>query len=241
MLAAQAGKNAVENNLMGNARKGKENGTTLTHTETTVNAGDTLTIVSGRDTNLTGAQVSGESVLADIGRNLTITSEQDTDRYDSSQKNISAGGSFSFGTMTGSGGISYSRDKMDSDFASVREQSGIVAGSGGFDVTVGGHTQLDGGVMASTATADKNRLDTGTLGWRDIHNTAEYNVEHQSAGISTGGSIAGQFAGNMANGMLSGAGSSGSAEGTTRAAVENGTVIVRDKANQTQDTAALSR
>ena len=66
-------------------------------------------------------------------------------------------------------------------------------------------------------------------------------MEHQSAGISTGGSIAGQFAGNMANGMLSGADSSGSAEGTTRAAVENGTVIVRDKANQAQDTAALSR
>ena len=241
MLTAHAGKNAVENNLMGSARKGKENGTTLTHSETSVSAGDALMIISGRDTNLTGAQVSGESVLADIGRNLTITSEQDTDRYDSSQKNIGAGGSFSFGTMIGSGGISYSRDKMDSDFASVREQSGIVAGSGGFDVTVGGHTQLDGGVMASAATADKNRLDTGTLGWRDIHNTAEYNVEHQSAGISTGGSIAGQFAGNMANGMLSGAGSSGSAEGTTRAAVENGTVIVRDKANQTQDTAALSR
>ena len=224
-----------------NAGKGKENGTTLTHAETTVNAGNTLTIISGRDTHLTGAQVSGQSVLADIGRNLTITSEQDTDRYDSSQKNISAGGSFSFGTMTGSGGISYSRDKMDSDFASVREQSGIFAGSGGFDVTVGGHTQLDGSVMASAATADKNRLDTGTLGWRDIQNTAEYNVEHQSAGISTGGSIAGQFAGNMANGMLSGADSSGSAEGTTRAAVENGTVIVRDKANQAQDTAALSR
>ncbi|MCK7444709.1 hypothetical protein L8P07_20250 [Enterobacter roggenkampii] len=86
------------------------------------------------------------------------------------------------------GGISYSRDKMDSNFASVREQSGIFAGSGGFDVTVGGHTQLDGGAMASAATADKNRLDTGTLGWRDIHNTAEYSVEHHSAGISTGGS-----------------------------------------------------
>lgn len=51
--------------------------------------------------------------------------------YDSSQKNISAGGSFNFGTMTGSGGISYSRDKMDSDFASVREQSEIFAGDGG--------------------------------------------------------------------------------------------------------------
>ncbi|NBC81416.1 filamentous hemagglutinin, partial [Enterobacter asburiae] len=60
-------------------------------------------------------------------------------------------------------------------------------------------------------------------------------------GISTGGSIAGQFAGNMASNLLVGADSSGSEEGTTRAAVENGTVIVRDKANQVQDTATLSR
>ncbi|BBW24134.1 TPA: hemagglutinin repeat-containing protein [Enterobacter kobei] len=224
-----------------NGGKGTERGNGTTRTETTVNAGDTLTIVSGRDTNLTGAQVSGESVLADIGRNLTITSEQDTDRYDSKQQNASAGGSFTFGTMSGSASVNYSRDSMNSDYASVKEQSGIFAGSGGFDITVGGHTQLDGAVIASTATADNNRLDTGTLGWRDIHNTAEYEVEHQSAGISTGGSIAGQFTGNMASNLLVGADSSGSAEGTTRAAIENGTVVVRDKEHQTQDVADLSR
>ncbi|MEN3755062.1 hypothetical protein ABC733_27690 [Mangrovibacter sp. SLW1] len=33
---------------------------------------------------------------------------------------------------------------------------------------MGNHTQLDGAVIASRATADKNRLDTGTLGFRDI-------------------------------------------------------------------------
>ncbi|WP_429865003.1 hemagglutinin repeat-containing protein [Enterobacter roggenkampii] len=43
------------------AGKGKENGTILTHTETTVNAGDTLTIVSGRDTNLTGRRSAGRA------------------------------------------------------------------------------------------------------------------------------------------------------------------------------------
>lgn len=228
-----------------NGGKGTERGNGTTRTETTVNSGDTLTIVSGRDTNLTGAQVSGESVLADIGRNLTITSEQDTDRYDSKQQNASAGGSFTFGTMSGSASVNYSRDSMNSDYVSVKEQSGIFAGSGGFDINVGGHTQLDGAVIASTATADNNRLDTGTLGWRDIHNTAEYDVEHQSAGISTGGStggsIAGQFAGNMASNLLVGADSSGSAEGTTRAAIGEGTVTVRDGANQTQDVATLSR
>ena len=183
--------------------------------------------------------------MADIGRNLAITSEQDTDRYDSKQQNASAGGSFTFGTMSGSASVNYSRDSMNSDYASVKEQTGIFAGSGGFDITVGGHTQLDGAVIASTATADNNRLDTGTLGWRDIHNTAEYEVEHQSAGISTGGStggsIAGQFTGNMASNLLVGADSSGSAEGTTRAAIENGTVVVRDKEHQTQDVADLSR
>ena len=183
--------------------------------------------------------------MADIGRNLAITSEQDTDRYDSKQQNASAGGSFTFGTMSGSASVNYSRDSMNSDYASVKEQTGIFAGSGGFDITVGGHTQLDGAVIASTATADNNRLDTGTLGWRDIHNTAEYDVEHQSAGISTGGStggsIAGQFTGNMASNLLVGADSSGSAEGTTRAAIENGTVVVRDKEHQTQDVADLSR
>uniref|UniRef100_UPI00398B073C hemagglutinin repeat-containing protein n=1 Tax=Enterobacter kobei TaxID=208224 RepID=UPI00398B073C len=224
-----------------NSGKGTERGNGTTRTETTVNAGDTLTIVSGRDTNLTGAQVSGESVLADIGRNLTITSEQDTDRYDSKQQNASAGGSFTFGTMSGSASVNYSRDSMNSDYVSVKEQSGIFAGSGGFDINVGGHTQLDGAVIASTATADNNRLDTGTLGWRDIQNTTEYDVEHQSAGISTGGSIAGQFTGNMASNLLVGADSSGSAEGTTRAAIENGTVVVRDKEHQTQDVADLSR
>ncbi|MDI7491233.1 hypothetical protein QLY92_03845 [Cronobacter dublinensis] len=33
---------------------------------------------------------------------------------------------------------------------------------GGFDATGGSHTQLDGGAIVSTATAAKNRLDSGT-------------------------------------------------------------------------------
>ncbi len=224
-----------------NGGKGKEHGNGTTHTETTVNAGETLSIVSGRDATLAGAQASGKTVVADIGRNLTLVSEQDTDSYDSKQQNASAGGSFTFGSMSGSASVNYSRDKMTSDYASVKEQTGIFAGTGGFDITVGDHTQLDGAVIASTAEADRNRLDTGTLGWRDIHNTAEYEVEHQSVGISTGGSIAGQFAGNMASNLLAGADSSGSAEGTTHAAVGEGTITVRDGANQTQDITTLSR
>ncbi|HHZ3239384.1 TPA: VENN motif pre-toxin domain-containing protein, partial [Escherichia coli] len=152
-----------------------------------------------------------------------------------------AGGSFTFGSMSGSASVSLSRDKMHSNHDSVQEQTGIFAGRGGFDVTTGQHTQLNGAVIASTATADKNRLDTGTLGFRDIENRADYKVEHQSVGISTGGSIGGQFAGNMANNLLVGANHEGHAESTTQSAVSAGNITIRDTKSQKQDVADLNR
>ncbi|EFI3103981.1 VENN motif pre-toxin domain-containing protein, partial [Escherichia coli] len=110
-----------------------------------------------------------------------------------------------------------------------------------FDVTTGQHTQLNGAVIASTATADKNRLDTGTLGFSDIENRADYKVEHQSVGISTGGSIGGQFAGNMANNLLVGANHEGHADSTTQSAVSAGNITIRDTKSQKQDVADLNR
>ncbi|EFA6374159.1 TPA: VENN motif pre-toxin domain-containing protein [Escherichia coli] len=197
--------------------------------------------MSGRDTTLTGAQAGGETVKVDAGRHLTLTSEQDSDRYDSKQQNASAGGSFTFGSMSGSASVNLSRDKMHSNYDSVQEQTGIFAGRGGFDVTTGQHTQLNGAVIASTATADKNRLDTGTLGFSDIENRADYKVEHQSVGISTGGSIGGQFAGNMANNLLVGANHEGHADSTTQSAVSAGNITIRDTKSQKQDVADLNR
>ncbi|MCU6201103.1 hemagglutinin repeat-containing protein [Enterobacter cloacae] len=224
-----------------NSSKGHEKGNGVWQNETTVDAGNRVTINTGRDATIAGAQVSGETVVADIGRDLTIASTQDSDHYNSKQNSVSGGAGYTFGAGGFSGSINVSRDKMTSDYDSVQEQSGLFAGNGGFDVTVGNHTQLDGGVIASTATTDKNRLDTGTLGFSDIHNQADFKTEHQGAGISSGGSIGEQFAGNMANALLAGGGNSGHAEGTTQAAVSEGTLIIRDKENQKQDVVDLSR
>ncbi|MBB0844401.1 Contact-dependent inhibitor A, partial [Escherichia coli] len=159
----------------------------------------------------------------------------------SKQTSVAAGGSFTFGSMTGSGYIAASRDKMKSRFDSVAEQTGMFSGDGGFDITVGNHTQLDGAVIASTATADKNSLDTGTLGFSDIHNEADYKVSHSGISLSGGGSFGDKFQGNMPGGMISAGGHSGHAEGTTQAAVADGTITIRDRDNQKQNLANLSR
>ncbi|EPE9546019.1 hemagglutinin repeat-containing protein, partial [Escherichia coli] len=224
-----------------NAAKGSEKGNGTEWTETTLDSGKTVTINSGRDTVLNGAQVNGNRIIADVGHDLLISSQQDTSKYDSKQTSVAAGGSFTFGSMTGSGYIAASRDKMKSRFDSVAEQTGMFAGDGGFDITVGRHTQLDGAVIASTATPDKNHLDTGTLGFSDLHNEADYKVSHSGISLSGGGSFGDKFQGNMPGGMISAGGHSGHAEGTTQAAVAEGIITIRDRDNQKQNLANLSR
>jgi filamentous hemagglutinin len=225
----------------GNSAHGKDKGNGTDWTETTIDSGKTVSIKSGNDTVLDGAQVNGNTIIADVGHDLLMSSQQNNNDYDSKQTSVAGGGSFSFGLMSGSGYISVSQDKMKSRFDSVSEQTGLFAGDGGFDITVGNHTQLDGAVIASTATADKNSLDTGTLGFSDIHNEADFKTQQAGGSFNSGGSIAGQFASNAASTLLAGGGNKGHAEGTTQAAIADGTITVRDKASQEQDVADLSR
>ena len=201
------------------AAKGKGDGNGTTHAETTVDAANTLTLVSGRDTTLEGAQARGETVIADIGRNLTMTSQQDTNDY--ARKDQSAGIDAAFGTGGGQVSASYNQSKIDSTYTSVKEQTGIQAGEGGFDIRVGGHTQLNGAAIASAADPSRNRLETGSLGWSDLENEAEYKAS--SFGISaSGGSGGGGVSPNISVPQHEKSGS------TTQAGIADGTLIVHD-------------
>ncbi len=188
-----------------------------------------------------GAQASGNKVKADIGRNLTLTSQQDNDHYQSKQSSIAAGGSFTFGTMTGSGYVNASRQKINSDFESVVEQTGLFAGKQGFDIRVGEHTQLNGAVLAGSDNASNNRLSTNTLGWSDLHNRADYQVESQSIGLSGSGQGGKNVASPSAQTLLNGSNSSGSASSTTFAAISNGNIELRSPDAQQQDVPTLLR
>ncbi|KAA5970326.1 hypothetical protein F3I52_13040 [Pantoea sp. M_8] len=88
-ISIGAGQGSADISMFGSVYgiKGKENGNGTRWTETTLDSGGRLSLTSGRDTTLDGAQV-----IANAGRDLTLTSQQDSDRYDSKQTSYGAGG-----------------------------------------------------------------------------------------------------------------------------------------------------
>ena len=123
---------------------------------------------------------------------------------------------------------------MKSNYESVNEQSGIFAGSGGYDITVGEHTQLNGAVIASEAERSKNRLDTGTIGFNDIKNKAEYDVSSISGSVGVSkGPGSGGF--SPTSGQPTIYYHNDEASNITHAAISDGELIIRDPDKQTQD------
>ncbi|MGG7448517.1 hemagglutinin repeat-containing protein [Kosakonia oryzendophytica] len=243
----------------------KENGSSLVNHNSQIHADETLNVNSGRDTTLQGAELHGDRVIADVGRNLTISSQQDKAEYDSKSSSTGVNVSICVPPICGGtsvqGSVSVSSGKMNNDYQSVIDQSGIFAGKGGFDINVGSHTQLDGAVIASNADAAKNRLSTDTLGWSDIHNKAESSGSQFGMNVSGGvekvektgefkpttGETAKEGQKGEYKAMPGGlpsmtmASVSESASNTTHSAIAAGDIIIRDKANQQQDVADLSR
>ncbi|MEA9395894.1 hemagglutinin repeat-containing protein [Lelliottia amnigena] len=227
----------------------RADGKSQTNQNSKVHADNILNIISGRDTTLNGAELSADKVIADVGRDLTIASVQDTSRYDS--KSTSSGVNLSvcippicYGAVVQGSG-SMDSQKLHNNYDSVKDQSGIYAGKDGFDISVGNHTQLDGAVIASDATADKNHLDTGTLGWKNLHNQSDWSGKQAgftvSAGIGFNNDTQSNEPTSQGQPSTSLASVSGSESGITHSAVANGTITIRDKANQKQDVANLSR
>lgn len=195
--------------------RGNADGSDVNWTNTHLTAANQLTLQSGADTNLIGAVATGKQVTADIGGDLNIQSLQDTSQYDSKQKDMGGGVSIGFGVWSAS--VNFSKSKVNSDYASVAQQSGIKAGDDGFDVNVAGNTDLKGAVIASTDKAvedNRNNFSTIQLTISDIDNRADYKAD--SFGIALGyGSSAGTP-------KLSGAGigkDSGHAESTTTSGI----------------------
>jgi filamentous hemagglutinin len=165
------------------AGMGKVGESGVTQLNSHVMGSGAVAVNSGNDTTLKGAVVSGNTVIANVGGNLNIVSQQDTSTYRETTAGASIGlspaGALSGGASTG---------KVKGDFANVSEQSGIVAGSGGYHVAAGGTVDLKGGVIASTADPQNNELSATALTFSNIENassasTSGYGVVLSSSGI----------------------------------------------------------
>ncbi|MDD7545985.1 MAG: hemagglutinin repeat-containing protein [Actinobacillus porcinus] len=160
----------------GNYGKGYGNGDETTYTYSHVgDKNSQTTLESSATTNLKGAQVQGKGVKLDA-QNLNIESLQETLTYKGKQMNANGQVTVGYG-FSASG--SYNQSKMNADYASVIEQSGLYTGDDGYQVNVQNHTDLKGGLIISSQTAEdngNNRFETGTLSYSDI--TTESAVEN---------------------------------------------------------------
>lgn len=221
--------------ISGSMSKGEVSANGTTYNESNVTANKDLSFASGNDTNIKGGNLSGEKVTGNVGGDLNIESKQDSNSY--KENNKSVGASIGLGSNKAVSG-SASVGKIDSNYKSVTDQSGIYAGKEGFDIRVEDNTDLKGSIISSTADADKNKLSTGTLTFEDIQNKADYKAG--GAGIKVNKNNDAEY---NEKGITPDIGmpASGEAESTTKATISKGTIEIRDKENQKQDINKLNR
>ncbi|OBU48943.1 hemagglutinin repeat-containing protein [Stenotrophomonas maltophilia] len=212
------------------ASRGKGDGKDVYWNNSHVTAGQGLMIESGGDTTLRGAVAKADQVAMNVGGKLTVESLQDTHSYHGKDQTISGGMTVGAGF---SGSASVSRQKTDSDARTVVEQSGIRTGDGGFQLKVGGRTDLTGAVIESSNEAissGRNRLETAALTVRDIENTSQAKASAGGIGVSDE-SFSGLYgaAKTMLGNKLVHGNAAGGSEGYTRTAISQGAVVITDE------------
>ena len=210
--------------------------------------------------------MQGDKVTARVGGNLNIETLQEKETYE--EQNTSTGFGISWNVNLFDGktkqlatpdsenvyrkfsmpniGGSFSKGNISSHYRSARDQAGIFAGTGGFDLLVGKNTDLKGALIASKATADKNKLSTGTLSFSDLENEADYSAKSIGAAYHKYGNYDNMtkaekdkvyntkgLAPNISMPVK------GNASSRTTSAIAPGTIDIRE--NPTQDISALSR
>ena len=224
----------------GNLGKGKGQGESTTHRHTHIGStAGTTTIRSGGDTTLKGAQLIGKGVQADT-RNLHIESVQDSETYQGKQQNGNVQVTVGYGLSAGG---SYSQSKVKADHASVTGQSGIYAGEDGYQIKVRDNTDLKGGIITSSQSAEdkgKNLFQTATLTHSDIQNHSRY--EGKSFGIGGSFDLNGGWDGTVTDKQgrpadrispAIGYGSDGDGKNsTTRSGINTRNIHITDEAGQ---------
>ena len=153
--------------------KGSNHLESTTHNNTALNANQ-ISIKSQGDTTLKGAQATANRIDADVGGNLNIISQQDTLEQNSKQMGVGARVQVSAGTAWDASG-NFNNSSAKGNSKSVKQQSGLFAGDGGYHVKAD-HVDLQGGAIASTASKENNNLTANSLKFSNIENESSHNA-----------------------------------------------------------------
>lgn len=230
------------------ASRGSGNGSSITHQDFQLVVPGTLTVASGSDTTLAGAQLEGGTGVVEIGGDLTVQSRQGSFRQESSQTSTGVTVGIPLAPRTRNTiGFNHSNARATGDSLAVDRPTGISIGEGGLRARVAGHTDLQGGTLGSTATPDRNHLTTGTISHSDLRNHSRGSAD--AFGIGLDSSLlpdrgAGQTRQqrreqrtqalvSSASTLLTAQAGAGSSDASiTRSQVAMGTVTITDEAGQ---------
>ncbi|MGO7611092.1 hemagglutinin repeat-containing protein [Rhizobium ruizarguesonis] len=225
-VSAGIGINGVSGGLTGgaDASVGKSNANGTTQVNTHVNGTGDIILESGNDTRLAGAVVSGDTVTANVGGDLTILSVPDT----GASSNHSASGGFSLGGGQLLSGVQIGGGSGSGETNWITEQSGLVS-TGAMDVTVAGNTHLGAGKIVSES--GDLILDTGTLTYDNFDGRINYEGFSVDVGIdlSSGKDENGN---STTNHTLEGSYQLDDTRQTVRATVGSGDIVIRDQEQQ---------
>jgi filamentous hemagglutinin len=224
---------------------GNQQRESVQHQEAYLYAGNQLNFSSGRDTVIAGAQLRGENVTGRVGRDLLVSSVVDTGSVSGEEFDLSATVVIGPGSSV-SGAVGAGRSSGETNW--VQQQTSITSADQ-MDIRTENHTQLDGALIASDT--GNLKLDTGTLGFSDIHGRDKEDSYYLNIGGSYGlsngstqqdSSQVGKGDEGVSGWSLEGHEYTRDREQIVRATVGEGEVLVRNDAGTGEDsTAGLNR
>nr|WP_246651404.1 hemagglutinin repeat-containing protein [Rhizobium laguerreae] len=233
-VSAGIGLQGVGVGVTGGAGAGmsKSDANSITQVNSHIAGSGDITISSGNDTTLKGAVVSGDTITADIGGDLSIISAPDL----GSSANSSASAGFSLSGVVGGNFLPLTTQLSGLQFGGglgsgatnwISEQSGLLS-TGKMDIEVGGNTDLQAGKIISES--GDLLLSTDTLTYSDFFGQKGYEGFSAQIGIEIPGK---QLPGAPpANNTLEGTYQLDDTRQIVRATVGNGEITIRNEEKQ---------
>ena len=209
------------------------------YTNSGISAGSNLTLQSGNDTNIIGANLEGADTTLTVGGDLTVASIQDTGVVEGEQWDASLSATAGAGASVS---VSAGYGETTGSSAWVSEQTSVT-GTNSVTINTEGHTQVDGALIANIDEdgndAGNLSLTTGTLGYTNFEDHDKENSDYVNVGITSGDDPNTNQTESNTNWTLSGNSYSKDREQDTNATIGNGSIVVND--NPDQDLSDLNR